>query len=387
MKYGNVSSKYFFKDENYNDYFFVKHSKCTCPYCDSLLGFFCLNPKEFEKTMIIQITKTQKENEIYNETFIAIFQYIFDMTFEEDGLFVYNNVIPMIVDLMIDDGFNSKLKIPIFLYINHLLLYEKGFSNLLLSMDFFAFHEHFLNSFMQNFNLESFGFFKKVFSTTKKISHQLESNEPKEETDEKILKSVSRKKTNKNFTKVLSENNKKEDLDHVNKFMIIPGLLWNVDNKKFQKTDKEVNEMTFVQMQTEEKDQVVGKYSKFFWKLHALYHLFKILQDFLKTYQNHSKEFIQQQFKDFIFQIIETTIIFNKYNDKYLPTEPFHVDTECWNEIRNILAEIMVFFPFFSVDIIEKIKIGDFTSNSIETHFKIFILFQYVFQNSLHFFF
>jgi len=346
VKSGKVSSKYFFKDENYNDYFFVKHSKCTCPYCDSLLGFFCLNPKEFEKAMNIHIdfkNQTIKENDVYNETFIAIFQYIFDLTFEEDGLFVYNNVIPMIVDLLIDDGFDSKLKIPIFLYINHLLLYEKGFSNLLLSMDFFTFHEHFLNSFMQNFNLESFRFFRKVFADTKKITHHLESTEPKEEIDQKILKSVSRKKTNKKSTKILNENNKKEELEHFNKIIIIPAVIWNVEKKQFQKIDKEINEVAFIQMQTEEKDQIFGKYSNFFWKLHALYHVFKILQDFLKTYQNHSKEFIQQQFKDFIFQIIETTIIFNKYNDKYLPTEPFHVDTECWNEIRNLLAEIMVF--------------------------------------------
>ena len=323
----------------------MRHSKSICLYCETFKGFHCLPPKDFEENItnyILVKYQNFKDYEIYNESYLAILQYIFDLTFDEEGLFIYHNVISILADLLIDNGFSYKLKIPIFLYINHLLLYEKGFSNLILSMDFFVFHEYFLGSFMQNFNLESFKFFKKALSYAKQISNKIKPKEEKEDLNEKILESVTRKKGKKNFSKTINQNIEKNEEISINK-VTIPIVSWNSGNKKFEKITKEITEEAFLKNEKEEKDQVIGKLSKYFWRLHALYHLLKILQDFLKSYQRHSKEFIQQQFKDFVFQIVESTIIFNKFNDKYLPTEPFHADTECWNEIRNLLAEIMVF--------------------------------------------
>lgn len=347
MKFEKTTSKFLFKDENYIDFLFVKHSKCTCMYCESLRGFYCLNFKEFEENMVNVVAvklKTFKETDVSNETFLAIFQYIYDLTFAEDGLFIANNVMPMLFEMLLDSSLSYKLKVPIFLYINHLLLYERGFANLLLSLDFFVFHEHFLSSFMHNFNLESFKFFKKSMTHKKEAAEKLKSNE-KIEMNEKILETVTRKKDKKNKTTINNENFGKTN-PLLDKFAY-PTISWNSTSKKFEKCEKKITEEEFTQMENEEKDEVMGKWSKYFWRLHCLYHLLKILLDFLKTYQSPIKDFIQQQFKDFVFQIVETTIIFNKYNDKYLPTEPFNADTECWNEIRNILAEIMVFLIYF----------------------------------------
>lgn len=305
-------------------------------------GFYCLNAKEFEDNIIdVLVLKYQsfKENEIYKENYLSIFQFIFDVTFEEDGLFIYKIVVPIMADILIDNNFNDKLKTTIFLYLNHLLINEKGFANILLSMEFFVFHEHFLCSFMQNFNLESFKFFRKNFSYNTETAKKTQENLQKVK-DEKILETVSRKKGKEQNENAINQNikNKSTAINHIT----IPSIIWNNENKKFEKIFKEVNEEQHAQNEKNKQDEIIGKMSKYFWRLHAFLHLLKIIQDFLKIYQSHLKDFIKEQFKDFVFQIVETCIIFNKFNDKFLPTEPFHSDTECWNEIRNILAEIMV---------------------------------------------
>ena len=347
VKFENIKSKFLFKDEKYNDFLFVKHSKCVCMFCESLRGFYCLGANEFEENTVHVLPlkyKTFTEPEVYQETFLAILQYIFDISFSEDGLFITNNIMPLLADILFDYSISYKLKVPIFLYVNHLLLYERGFSNLLLAMDFFTYHEHFLSSFMHNFNLESFRFFQKSLTLKKEITSKVLLAE-KEDTNEKILDTVSRKKGQKGKTIINQDASKQNNKAPTNK-IVYPTVSWNVESKKFEKCEKEITEEEFNQFENEEKDQVIGKMSKYFWRLHGLYHLLKILQDFLKNYQSPSKDFIQQQFKDFVFQIVETTIIFNKFNDKYLPTEPFDPDTECWNEVRNILAEIMVLYNF-----------------------------------------
>ena len=67
-----------------------------CIYCESFRGFYCFNTKEFEDNIIKIIFPNYnsfKDHEIYQENYLAIFQFIFDLTFEEDGLFILNNVL------------------------------------------------------------------------------------------------------------------------------------------------------------------------------------------------------------------------------------------------------------------------------------------------------
>lgn len=344
-------------------------------YCDSLRGFYCLQDQGFEEALTTQIIPKYYElnkNLIFDETILAIFQYIFDFTFEDDAVFIYSYVVPILMEVLLANSFNLKLKVPVFLYLNHLIIHEKGFSNILLSMDFFLFHEYFLSSFMKNFNLESFKFFRKQLTKTKEMTQKL--NDQKMES-QKILKNVARNKGKTDNSQNMSEISGKNNEKNVN-LVFYPMMIWDYEKNKFEKINQELPEETVGLIENEEKDQILGKSTRYFWWLHCLYHILRILQDFLKSYHSYSKDFIQKQFKDFVFQIIETTIIFNKYNEKFLPSEPFHLDTECWNEIRNILTEIMVNLFLFTILIFFK---GNDATNFVKIDFKILIFLQYIF--------
>ena len=147
-------------------------------YCESLRGFYSLQGEDFENAMITQVISRYEnlnENDAWNDTVLAIFQYFFDVTFDEDVIFIYNNVMPIFAKILLDFSFSIKHKVPILLYMNNLLIHEKGFSNLLLSMDFFVYHEYFLSSFMQNFNLESFRFFRRHASKIKELTQKIKA--------------------------------------------------------------------------------------------------------------------------------------------------------------------------------------------------------------------
>lgn len=121
-------------------------------------------------------------------------------------------------------------------------------------------------------------------------------------------------------------------------------LVWSKERNCFIYEDKVVDENDEEEVVRDKEDCLTddGKYSKYFWRLHFMHHCLRVVLEMARTKSKFLQRIVEAQLQDAIEQMKEITIIFYKYSEKYIPTLPFHEDTECWAEIKNLLFETLV---------------------------------------------
>ena len=154
----------------------MKHLKSKCFYCDVLLASFSVSEEDFQSLILYKTISNNtliKSEEI--EISMQIYQFFFELLFTCDLKYINKYVFSNLAEIILDQNLDSKFKLPIFMIIYYLITYERGFIYILVrNYDYFSFQDYFISDFMQNFNLESFHYFKRKISQSKSENIELE---------------------------------------------------------------------------------------------------------------------------------------------------------------------------------------------------------------------
>lgn len=352
-----------FLDENYarkipypfiNDmgenYRFIRDCDGLCPYCNSAKGLFSATDDELREYCFRELKKAPCVTlEDPADLSLAIFQAVFEFTLDDSISFLYTTVVPYYCQFLIADGIPIKYKFPILLYFLHLILNYRRGAQILYGISFLLFTEDFLTNFLDIFDLASLRKWKdtkliKVLVPKKKVQNQVPNKLPA--SNGKPSPGSPPTKTGEGATGQSQDGSMLMlDMEEV-EINGVSHLVWNnerncfiYDNKVIDGQDEESIAMGREDALTDD-----GKYSKYFWKLHFMHHCLRVVLEMVRSHSEISKKIVETQLENFVEQIKEITIILYKYSEKFIPTLPFHEDTECWNEIKNIIYETLVIF-------------------------------------------
>lgn len=320
-----VRKKYYpFINDKGEEFIFLQHGEGSCQFCPLASGLVNLNQKEFIKFCKKDLEKDEKISSYHDGDLpLAIFQSLFDFTLDEEISYIFQDLIPKLANSLISNTVPEKYKYPMLLYFTHLIVNVPGALQAIYGISFFIFSEEFIHDFLENFSIN---FMQKTRETMVKVMVP-KKDQPKHDPKDKKKKQ-----------KVEVEM---EEIEIPAKGMIF----WDNERRSFIVKEAKLSEEYVAERKKYNTDELTdeGKFSKYFWRLHFIYHLFKMLLETIKKHSKTSKNVLLTQLEHFCTQVKDLTIIFQKYTEKYIPTSPFHEDTECWGDIRTLMFEIMVF--------------------------------------------
>jgi len=323
----NQPRRYLFLNSMGEGFNFIQHCEGLCPICSSFKGLFLYSEDEFKNYCLAELQKngivTLPED---GDVSMTIIQLLFECTFNDSANSLRNVVFPFCANLLLTDDVPVKYKFPVLLYFLHVILnYENGVETLF-DASFLLFAVDFINNFMIAFDEENF---KKWKNPSQNINHK--NHQPMEEDQE----------SSGVFSNVITIKNRHQNHSQGS---IQNEIIWDKKTNNFTYESKKV-EFDLDGSMMIEKDAITdyGKYTKYFWKLHVLHHCLKVILEMIRKAPKTHTKLVETQLANLIEQIREIVIIFFKYTEKYIPTLPFHVDTECWTETKEIIFETLVY--------------------------------------------
>ena len=343
-------------------YSFIKNCDCLCPFCPDIKGLFSMTDSEIQA---FSIKELKNHHEVFVENpadlSFSIFQTIFDLTFDDKISFLYYTAVAQYCRFLLSDGVPTRYKFPILLYFVHLIINFKNGYQILFGVSFLIFFEDFLAHFLIAFDLQSLNRYKdnKVlkYIIPKKHKNYLRlsqviagSIDLQNEAEMRRLgaQNSSKKGTTSNQTASHNFDDFNQaildlDLEEV-QIHYIDHVIWNPERNCFIYTDRKSDSTNKDELVQNYDDALTddGKFSKYFWKLHFMHHCLQVVLEMVRKQSKDFQKIVETQLENFIEQSKEINIIFFKYSEKFIPTLPFHEDTECWIEIKNIIYEILV---------------------------------------------
>ena len=328
---------------------FIQHCEGLCPLCSSIKGLFSYSETEFINYAKTELQKngggivTIPED---GDVSMSIVQFLFECTFGDESSSLLSVAFPFCANLLLTQEVPFKYKFPILLYLVHIILnYENGV-DVLYNASFLLFAVNFINNFMIAFDQESF---KKWMSPKvfKLLGTGNRTFEPQSIIEDQEQSGI--------FTNVLRNRNHPTQKASTNIILsILPGTDIQIQEITLNQMnnliwDKQSNSFIYDSKNNEDEEDYYdpdaitdyGKYTKYFWKLHFMHHCSKVILEMIRKTPKTYTPLLETQLGDFIEQIREIIIIFFKYTEKYIPSHPFHADTECWNETKDLIFETL----------------------------------------------
>ena len=352
FKHKDPNQKYPFLNGLGEEFQFIQHCEGLCPLCSSIKGLFSFSENEFINYAKTQLQKNGGGGGIVTiledgDVSMSIVQFLFECTFADPPSSLLNVAFPFCANLLLTQEVPFKYKFPILLYFVHITLnYENGV-DVLYNASFLLFAVNFINNFMVAFDQESF---KKWMGP--KTFKLLSTGNRRAIAPQSIIEDQGQSGI---FTNVLRNRNHPIRKAPMNIISTLPGTELQVQEITLNQMnnliwDKQINSFTYDSQNTEEEGNAYyepdaitdyGKYTKYFWKLHFMHHCSKVVLEMIRKTPKTYAPLLETQLEDFIEQIREIIIIFFKYTEKYIPSHPFHLDTECWSETKDLIFETL----------------------------------------------
>ena len=339
-KGNNNKNTYPFMNDLGESFKYIKDCDGVCPFCSKFKGLFSSSDQEFKDFCLKELEKGSviviKDDA---DLTLSIFQTVFEFTLEDPIMFLYRGVVPFYCQLLISQEIPIKYKFPLLLYLSHLISNFKNGAEILFGVSFILFTKDFLSKFMSAFDLESF---------EKKKKQAYKFNVPKNQ--DSISFENSYKKQIISSETSLNPLIRKLDgskIDLAYEEIEVNGtenLIWCKKRNCFVYENGIDDESVTMEINTEQQDAITddGNYTKFFWQFHFMIHCLKVVHEMIQKAPAASNQIVEKQLEGFLENIREMITIFYKYSEKYLPTQPFHEDTECWTEMKEIMFETSV---------------------------------------------
>ena len=319
---------------------FIKDSDGVCPFCSNFQGLFAISDEEFKDYCLKELENSPIVSiQDHADLTMSIFQAVFEFTLEDPITFLYPGVVPFCCQLLISGGIPTKYKFPLLLYLSHLIINFEDGVQALYGVSFILFAKDFLSKFMGAFELESFQRKKQAFKIIAPKNQEFfpldnpnpnEINTSKSDVNNYSLDIKEGSKINLSFEEI--EVNSSEN------------IIWSKERNCFIYENTIPDESVSMIMMDEQTDGITddGKYTKFFWQFHFMNHCLKVVHEMVQKAPTSLYKIIESQLEGFLENAREMVTIFYKYSEKLLPTHPFHEDTECWSQIKDIMFETSV---------------------------------------------
>lgn len=317
----------------------------NCNFCDTFKGFYNIDMEEQMFQAEEQYDRQNIEPHPFtNHTEFAAVDLFFGIFLSSSKRFFIDHLMGFINKMITSKTIDERVKCAWVLYYLHIVLRDKHYSSILLAIDFSEFFVDFFIEFFNNFGLVCF---------EQNYIYKISGNAFTDENINKIeyqplMSEVSRKGLNEpKNTRTLVIKNDGENNPLVVDFSKsepteFKDIVWDESQKRFMPIRVMLSQKLLGLVRNYNKDDHFesGEYTIYFAKLHTVLHLSNVFVEVIKKSPLKGKKKILSKLGNFSIYIIEISIKFSLYFEAFIAKKPFLPDTECWDDMKDLMKEV-----------------------------------------------